>query len=50
VKKLEISQHATYNCTFCGRDSVKRTAAGIWNCKKCNVVVAGGAYTYRFVK
>ncbi|EIM19775.1 ribosomal protein L37ae [Wallemia mellicola CBS 633.66] len=45
VKKMEISQHARYTCTFCGKDSVKRTATGIWNCKACRKVIAGGAYT-----
>jgi len=45
IKKIEISQHATYNCAFCGKDTVKRTCVGIWNCKKCKKTVAGGAYT-----
>ncbi|GAB9470928.1 Ribosomal protein l37a [Globisporangium polare] len=44
VKKIEISQHAKYNCAFCGKDSVKRTVTGIWKCKSCYKVVAGGAY------
>ncbi|KAG6902583.1 hypothetical protein C0995_014590 [Termitomyces sp. Mi166 len=45
VKKMEISQHARYTCTFCGKDSVKRTAVGIWNCSSCRKVIAGGAWT-----
>ncbi|RMZ76248.1 hypothetical protein DV738_g5065, partial [Chaetothyriales sp. CBS 135597] len=45
VKKMEITQHARYICTFCGKNSVKRTAVGIWNCKSCKKVVAGGAWT-----
>ncbi|KAI8344480.1 60S ribosomal protein L37a [Chlamydoabsidia padenii] len=45
VKKMEITQHAKYSCTFCGKDSVKRTAVGIWKCKGCNKTMAGGAYT-----
>ncbi len=45
VKKMEITQHATYTCTFCGKDSVKRTAVGIWKCKGCHKVIAGGAWT-----
>jgi large subunit ribosomal protein L37Ae len=44
VKKMEITQHAKYTCTFCGKDSVKRVAVGIWNCKGCRKVMAGGAY------
>ena len=24
VKKMEVSQHATYTCPFCGKDALKR--------------------------
>jgi large subunit ribosomal protein L37Ae len=62
---MEISQHARYTCTFCGKvrlypspkpytethrsnrpfqDSVKRKAVGIWECKSCRKVIAGGAW------
>ncbi|RAQ73346.1 hypothetical protein COH20_004913 [Aspergillus flavus] len=57
VKKMEVSQHARYVCTFCGKNTVKRQAVGIWECKGCKKTVAGGAYTvssywavYRVVK
>ncbi|CDO94356.1 unnamed protein product [Kluyveromyces dobzhanskii CBS 2104] len=45
VKKLEVQQHATYNCSFCGKNCVKRGAAGVWFCSSCNRSIAGGAYT-----
>ncbi|PRP82119.1 hypothetical protein PROFUN_10327 [Planoprotostelium fungivorum] len=45
VKKIEITQHSTYTCSFCGKDSVKRTAVGIWHCKGCRKTVVGGAWT-----
>ncbi|KAK4192110.1 ribosomal protein L37ae [Podospora australis] len=45
VKKQEVSQHARYTCTFCGKDSVRRSSVGIWNCKSCKKTLAGGAYT-----
>lgn len=45
VRKIEVSQHSTYRCVFCGKDNVKRTCVGIWECKTCRKVVAGGAYT-----
>ncbi|EGG09061.1 uncharacterized protein MELLADRAFT_34532, partial [Melampsora larici-populina 98AG31] len=45
IKKMEITQHARYTCTFCGKDSVKRTAVGIWECKACRKTIAGGAWT-----
>mmetsp|Transcript_5327 Transcript_5327/g.10546 ORF Transcript_5327/g.10546 Transcript_5327/m.10546 type:complete len:95 (-) Transcript_5327:44-328(-) len=45
IKKVEISQHATYRCVFCGKDSIKRTCVGIWECRSCRKVIAGGAYS-----
>merc|ERR1711865_638496 len=44
VKKFEISQHAKYVSPFCGKNSVKREAVGIWKCKRTNKKIAGGAY------
>lgn len=41
---MEVTQHARYNCVFCGKDTVKRKATGIWNCSACKKVMAGGAY------
>ncbi|XP_059086088.1 large ribosomal subunit protein eL43-like [Tigriopus californicus] len=48
VKKMEVSQHAKYTCSFCGKDAMKRKAVGIWFCnmKNCRVTVAGGAWSY----
>ncbi|CAD5206240.1 unnamed protein product [Bursaphelenchus okinawaensis] len=46
VKKMEVSQHSRYTCSFCGKEAMKRTCVGIWKCSKCNKVVAGGAYVY----
>ncbi|KAF9390475.1 60S ribosomal protein L43 [Podila verticillata] len=45
VKKMEITQHSKYTCTFCGKDSVKRQAVGIWSCRGCKKTMAGGAWT-----
>lgn len=47
---METSQHAKYTCTFCGKDTVKRQAVGIWNCKSCKKTTAGGAYTVSYVR
>ena len=44
IKKFEISQHARYVSPFCGKNTVKRSAVGIWFCKKTNKKIAGGAY------
>lgn len=43
VKKDKI---AAYKCPSCGRVSLYRTDTGIWECKKCSRVFAGGAYTF----
>ncbi|CAG8674279.1 23875_t:CDS:2 [Cetraspora pellucida] len=45
IKKMEITQHSKYTCAFCGKETVKRKAVGIWKCRACNKVVAGGAWT-----
>uniref|UniRef100_A0A3P9QBV2 Zgc:171772 n=1 Tax=Poecilia reticulata TaxID=8081 RepID=A0A3P9QBV2_POERE len=47
VKKIEISQHAKYTCSFCGKTKMKRRAVGIWHCGSCRKTVAGGAWTYK---
>merc|ERR1711976_268781 len=46
IKKMEASQHSKYTCSFCGKENMKRRATGIWGCKSCRKVVAGGAYVY----
>ncbi|XP_039742429.1 60S ribosomal protein L37a-like, partial [Pteropus medius] len=46
VKKIEISQHTKYTCSFCGKTKKKRRAMGIWHCGSCMKTVADGAWTY----
>ncbi|NXO02524.1 RL37A protein, partial [Rhinopomastus cyanomelas] len=46
VKKIEISQHARYTCSFCSKTKMKREAVSIWHCGSCMKTVAGGAWTY----
>ncbi len=45
AKKYEVSQHMRYVCSFCGKNAVKRVAAGIWRCRRCFKTVSGGAWT-----
>eukprot|EP00127_Corallochytrium_limacisporum_P001917 Clim_evm72s88 gene=Clim_evmTU72s88 len=45
VKKMEVTQHAKYTCSFCGKDALKRTVVGVWHCKGCRKTIAGGAWT-----
>lgn len=43
--KIESQQRSLYKCPYCARVEVKRIAAGIWQCKKCNAKFASKAYT-----
>lgn len=45
AKKFESLAVATYVCSFCGKKTVRRKAGGIWNCRGCKIVVAGGCYS-----
>ncbi|CAM9132628.1 unnamed protein product [Sphacelaria rigidula] len=49
IKKIEISQHATYTCPFCGKETTRRQVTGIWKCSACKKISAGGAYTLKSV-
>ena len=44
VKKVGISQHAKYTCSFCGKTAMKRRAVGTWHCGSCVGTAAGGAW------
>merc|ERR1712060_599537 len=46
IKKIEVTQHSKYQCGFCGKVAVQREAVGIWKCKACKKVVAGGAWLF----
>ncbi|WP_411021398.1 50S ribosomal protein L37Ae, partial [Salmonella sp. s37812] len=45
IKKIEITQHAKYTCSFCGKETTRRQVSGIWKCSACKTISAGGAYT-----
>jgi large subunit ribosomal protein L37Ae len=36
---------AKYACPRCGKPKLKRTDTGIWKCKSCSAIFAGGAYS-----
>jgi large subunit ribosomal protein L37Ae len=46
AKAIEILQRTKYVCPFCGKNSMKRFAVGIWKCKACRRTVAGGAWEF----
>lgn len=43
--QVEKKQRATWKCPYCNKTAVKRLAAGIWQCNKCEAKFAGKAYT-----
>ncbi|XP_022856287.1 60S ribosomal protein L37a-like [Olea europaea var. sylvestris] len=47
IEKMEVSQHSKYFFEFCEKPyyAVKRKAVGIWGCKDCGKVKAGGTCT-----
>ena len=44
VRDVEIQQKGKHTCPKCGKNAVKRSGTGVWMCKKCGNIFAGGAY------
>ncbi len=45
VRDILEKRYAPHKCPFCGvKGKIVRISVGIWKCKKCNTVFAGGAY------
>lgn len=45
--EVRRNKTAAYACDSCGRESVRRIGTGIWKCRHCGAVFAGGAYTFK---
>lgn len=43
---LKAQKISRYKCEVCGRREVKRVGSGIWRCRHCGTVYAGGAYSF----
>jgi large subunit ribosomal protein L37Ae len=44
VRNVELVQKSKHKCPSCGHLKVRRVSTSIWQCRKCNVKFAGGAY------
>ncbi|WXG42890.1 MAG: 50S ribosomal protein L37ae [Promethearchaeati archaeon SRVP18_Atabeyarchaeia-1] len=44
VKEIEKEQKSYHKCPNCETRALRRVAVGIWQCKKCNMTFAGGAW------
>lgn len=47
IRNVEIIQKTKHFCPGCGHQKVKRISTSIWQCEKCGVKFAGGAYQPR---
>nr|MDO8099806.1 50S ribosomal protein L37ae [Candidatus Njordarchaeota archaeon] len=44
VTEIESEQKALHKCPNCDTRALKRIAVGIWQCNKCKMKFAGGAW------
>jgi len=44
LKEVEESTSSRHRCPSCNHVAVKRISTGVWGCRKCGLVFAGGAY------
>ena len=44
IRNVESQQLLKHKCPSCGQKKVKRVSTSIWECKKCGIKFAGGAY------
>jgi len=47
VAAVRLKSRKLYACPACSRDSVKRMASAIWQCKKCGKKYSSGTYEFK---
>jgi large subunit ribosomal protein L37Ae len=50
VAAIEKKQRELHVCPRCGQKRVKRLGTGIWECRRCELIFAGGAYMPKAAK
>jgi large subunit ribosomal protein L37Ae len=45
IRTVEEEKVKSHTCPRCKHRSVKRISTGIWRCRRCDLVFAGGAYS-----
>ena len=43
--KVVTEARKVHPCPQCASVAVQRESVGVWNCRKCNLTFAGGAFT-----
>ncbi len=44
LRNVELIQREKHICPSCGHKKVRRISTSIWQCRKCSIKFAGGAY------
>ncbi|MHA1231894.1 MAG: 50S ribosomal protein L37ae [Candidatus Helarchaeota archaeon] len=44
IRNIEIKSKSKFRCPLCRTRAVKRVSNGIWQCRKCNAKMSGGAW------
>ena len=44
IQEVEVEQRKVHQCPRCLAHAVKRRGTGVWACRRCGLVFAGGAY------
>jgi len=44
ILEVEVEQRKRHQCPRCSAYSVRRKSTGVWACRRCGLVFAGGAY------
>ena len=49
ISTIIRAKNTVYECPRCRHEAVRRVSTGIWQCRRCDLKFAGGAYTPNIV-